>query len=46
MRLLHRTTASEKIEAPMFRCGITHEHAMNIAREMSIPLSELVWEQM
>ena len=45
MRLLYRTTATEKIEAPVFRCGITHEHVMAIAREMTIPLSELVWDQ-
>ncbi len=42
--LLHRTTPSERIDGMQFKCGLTHEQGLALARRLNIPLAELMWD--
>lgn len=45
MHLLQRTSAPEKLDGPpTLKCGISYELALELAREMKIPLLELLWD--
>ncbi|KAF9235741.1 putative origin recognition complex, subunit 5-like protein [Melanogaster broomeanus] len=45
MRALHRTTAMDKLDGPpVFKCGISHEVALALARDVEVPLNELIWD--
>lgn len=45
MRLLHRTTPSDRLDGPpMFRCAISYEAALAVAKDLKVPLNELMWE--
>lgn len=45
MRLLHRTSLSDKIDGPpMFKCGISYHDALALARQLDVPLNDLLWE--
>ena len=45
MHLLHRTSPADRLEmAPMFRCGIGYDAALALARDVGVPLNDLVWE--
>ncbi|KAG9310424.1 putative origin recognition complex, subunit 5-like protein [Chiua virens] len=45
MRALHRTSATDKLDGPpMFKCGISHEVALRLARDLDVPLNELMWD--
>ncbi|KIJ49693.1 hypothetical protein M422DRAFT_246764 [Sphaerobolus stellatus SS14] len=46
MRLLHRTTPTEKLDGPpSFKCGITQARAFKIARDVGITtLADLMWD--
>lgn len=46
MRLLHRTSPVDKLDGPpMFKCGIDYDTALALARQLEVPLNDLVWEQ-
>ncbi|KIJ14874.1 hypothetical protein PAXINDRAFT_78384, partial [Paxillus involutus ATCC 200175] len=45
MRALHRTTGMDKLDGPpMFKCGILHEVALALARDVDVPLNDLMWD--
>ncbi|KAI0035764.1 origin recognition complex subunit 5 C-terminus-domain-containing protein [Vararia minispora EC-137] len=45
MHLLQRTSPPDKIDGPpTFKCGISHDLALTLARDMHIPLLELLYE--
>ncbi|KAF8553155.1 putative origin recognition complex, subunit 5-like protein [Imleria badia] len=45
MRALHRTSAVDKLDGPpMFKCGIAHEVALALARDLEVPLNDLMWD--
>ncbi|KAI5117604.1 hypothetical protein M0805_006717 [Coniferiporia weirii] len=44
LRLLHRGTVHDKLDTPVFKCGIGYDQALSLARKLSIPLNELLWE--
>ncbi|RDB16484.1 Origin recognition complex subunit 5 [Hypsizygus marmoreus] len=45
MRLLHRTSAIDRIDGPpTFKCGISYDVTMTLARELGIPLNDLMWD--
>ncbi|KLO12301.1 hypothetical protein SCHPADRAFT_424202 [Schizopora paradoxa] len=44
--LLHRTTAPERFDSMQFKCGITQEQGLALARRLGIPLAELMWDPM
>ena len=44
-RLLDRTTPSDRLDGPpMFKCGISYDVALGLAREVQVPLSDLMWD--
>jgi hypothetical protein len=46
MRLLHRTGTAGTLDgtASSLRCGISHEMALGLARELGVPLNDLMWD--
>ncbi|THH14773.1 hypothetical protein EW146_g5606 [Bondarzewia mesenterica] len=45
MSLLHRTSPPEKFDGPAtFRCGISYEVALALARDLQVPLLDLMWD--
>jgi origin recognition complex subunit 5 len=45
MHLLQRTSPLDRIDGPpTFRCGISQELALTLARDLHVPLLELLWE--
>jgi origin recognition complex subunit 5 len=45
MRLLHRTTPTERLDGPpMFKCAVPYEAVLRVARNLRIPLNDLMWE--
>lgn len=45
MRVLHRTTAVEKLEGPpMYKCGISFGVAGALAKDLQVPLNDLMWD--
>lgn len=45
MRALHRTTAVEKLEGPpMYKCGISFGVAGALAKDLQVPLNDLMWD--
>jgi len=46
MSLLHRTGAANNLDgtAPSLRCAISHEMALALARELKVPLNDLLWD--
>ncbi|KAF5370931.1 hypothetical protein D9615_009797 [Tricholomella constricta] len=45
MRLLHRTTPGDRIDGPpSFKCGISFEVALALAKQLAIPLNDLMWD--
>ncbi|KAL4250234.1 Origin recognition complex subunit 5 C-terminal domain-containing protein [Pleurotus pulmonarius] len=45
MRLLQRTTAVDKLDGPpVLKCAISYEAALEYARELGVPLADLLWE--
>ena len=44
-RLLDRTTPSDRLDGPpMFKCGISYDVALALAREIQVPLNDLMWD--
>ncbi|TRM70336.1 origin recognition complex subunit 5 C-terminus-domain-containing protein [Schizophyllum amplum] len=47
IRLLDRTTPADRLDGPpMFKARITHEMALELAKQLSLPLNDLLYEQM
>ncbi|KAG6373225.1 putative origin recognition complex, subunit 5-like protein [Boletus reticuloceps] len=45
MRALHRTSAMDKLDGPpMFKCGISHDVALALARDLDVPLNDWLWD--
>lgn len=45
MRALHRTTAVEKLEGPpMYKCGVSFLVAVALAKDLQVPLNDLMWD--
>ncbi|KAM6496554.1 Origin recognition complex (ORC) subunit 5 C-terminus domain containing protein [Amanita muscaria] len=43
--LLHRTSPPERLEGPpMFKCGISYDDALGLAKELDVPLNDLLWD--
>ncbi|KAJ7621327.1 putative origin recognition complex, subunit 5-like protein [Roridomyces roridus] len=42
--LLHRTSAPDKLDAPTFKCGISYLTAAALARQLDVPLNDLLWD--
>lgn len=44
-RLLHRTSHADRLDGPpTFRCGISYDVAMALARQLQLPLNDLMWD--
>lgn len=45
MRLMHRTSSPERLDGPpMFMCGVSYEIALALARQLDLPLNDLLWD--
>ncbi|KAH9476054.1 Origin recognition complex subunit 5 [Psilocybe cubensis] len=45
MRLLHRTTPADRLDGPPnFKCSISYETAVLLAKEVDVPLNDLLWD--
>ena len=45
MRLLHRTSPADRIDGPpMFKCGISYDVTLTLARQLDVPLNDLLWD--
>ncbi|KAF8344580.1 origin recognition complex subunit 5 C-terminus-domain-containing protein [Amanita rubescens] len=45
MWLLHRTSPSDRLEGPpMYKCGISYEDTLGLAKELDVPLNDLLWD--
>ncbi|OAX34000.1 putative origin recognition complex, subunit 5-like protein [Rhizopogon vinicolor AM-OR11-026] len=45
MRALHRTNASDKLDGPpMYKCGISYWVAGALAKDLQVPLNDLMWD--
>ncbi|KAI0943786.1 hypothetical protein AcW1_002864 [Taiwanofungus camphoratus] len=45
MRLLLRTSPADKLDtSPTFKCGISYEVALRLARDVGVLLNDLMWE--
>lgn len=46
-QLLYQTSASDKIDGPpMFKCGISYEVALALAKDVNVGLNDLLWDPM
>ncbi|PFH49483.1 hypothetical protein AMATHDRAFT_41543 [Amanita thiersii Skay4041] len=44
-RLLHRTSPMDKLDGPpMFKCGVMYEDVLALAKELDVPLNDLLWD--
>ncbi|TFY54403.1 hypothetical protein EVG20_g9717, partial [Dentipellis fragilis] len=45
LRLLQRTSPPDRIDGPpMFKCGVGYELALALARDLGVPMLDLMWE--
>src|ERR1700733_5722402 len=45
MRLLHRTSPQDRIDGPpMFKTGISYDVTLALARQLDVPLNDLLWD--
>lgn len=45
MRLLRRVSPPERLDGPpMFKCAITYDAALGIAKDLGVPLNDLIFE--
>ena len=45
MRLLRRASPPERLDGPpMFKCAITYEVSLRVAKDLSVPLNDLIFE--
>lgn len=46
MHLLHRTSPSDRMElSPTFKCGISYDAALRLAKDLDVALNDLLWEE-
>lgn len=46
MRLLRRVSPPERLDGPpMFKCAITYEMSLRVAKDLGVPLNDLIFEQ-
>ncbi|KAK0234567.1 origin recognition complex subunit 5 C-terminus-domain-containing protein [Armillaria nabsnona] len=44
-RLLHRTSPAERLDGPpMFKCGVSYDVVLGLAKELDVPLQDLLWD--
>jgi origin recognition complex subunit 5 len=47
MRLLFRTSPSDRLDGPpMFKCAISYDATLALAKQLMIPLNDLLWDPM
>lgn len=45
MRLLRRVSPLERLDGPpMFKCAITYDMALMVAKDLGVPLNDLIFE--
>jgi len=45
MRLLHRTTAVDRLDGPpQFKCAISYDMALVLAKQLDVALNDLLWD--
>jgi origin recognition complex subunit 5 len=45
MRFLHRTTHGDRLDGPpMFKCAISYDAALTLAKELKVSLNDLLWD--
>jgi len=45
MSLLHRTSPPDRLDGPpMFKCAISYEDALGLAKELDVSLNDLLWD--
>ncbi|KAF8638455.1 hypothetical protein AX17_002189 [Amanita inopinata Kibby_2008] len=43
MRLLHRTSPADRLEGPpMFKCGVSYDEVLGLAKELDVPFNDLL----
>ncbi|KAK0200291.1 origin recognition complex subunit 5 C-terminus-domain-containing protein [Desarmillaria ectypa] len=44
-KLLHRTSPAERLDGPpMFKCGVSYDVVLGLAKELDVPLQDLLWD--
>ena len=47
MGLLHRTSPMDRLDGPpMFKCAISYEGVLGLARDLDVSLNDLLWDPM
>lgn len=47
MRLLFRTSPTDRLDGPpMFKCAISYDTTLALAKQLMIPLNDLLWDPM
>ena len=47
MRLLFRTSPIDRLDGPlMFKCAISYDTTLALAKQLMIPLNDLLWDPM
>lgn len=45
MRLLHRTTPSDRLDGPpQFKCAVSYDATQALAKELKVALNDLLWD--
>ncbi|KAF8962111.1 origin recognition complex subunit 5 C-terminus-domain-containing protein [Flammula alnicola] len=45
MRLLHRTSPTDRLDGPpMFKCAISYETVLTLAKQLDVALNDLLWD--
>jgi len=44
MWLLHRSHSDRLEGPPMYKCGISYEDTLGLAKELDVPLNDLLWD--
>ncbi|PPQ85122.1 hypothetical protein CVT25_004222 [Psilocybe cyanescens] len=45
VRLLHRTSPADRLDGPpQFKCAISYETALLLAKQLNISLNDLLWD--
>ena len=47
MGLLHRTSPSDRLDGPpMFKCAVSFDAVLGLAKELDVALNDLLWDPM
>jgi origin recognition complex subunit 5 len=45
MGLLHRTSPPDRLDGPpMFKCAISYDDVLGLAKELDVSLNDLLWD--